>query len=61
VSRSPGTIAAAVLLPPLGVFWARGAGTEFLVSCVLTLIGFVPGMLFSLWSVLRRDPEPAAA
>lgn len=57
-----GRIAAAVLLPPLGVYLARGAGRDFLISCGLTVLGFVPGVAFALWTVLREGPrEPAAA
>lgn len=62
-----GRIAAAALLPPLGVYLDRGSGSEFLISCGLTLFGFVPGMAYALWIVLRREPghtpsmKPAAA
>lgn len=45
-------IIAAILLPPLGVFLARGIGTAFWVNCLLTLLGFVPGTLHALWVVL---------
>ena len=57
-----GRIAAAVLLPPLGVYLARGPGREFLIACGLTVLGFVPGGVFALWTVLRderRVPAPA--
>ena len=59
MTRSPGTIAAAVLLPPLGAYLATGPGRDFLIACVLTLIGFVPGMVFALWLVF--GPAPALA
>lgn len=60
---TPGTIAAAVLLPPLGVYFRRGAGRDFLIACGLTVLGFVPGAAFALWMVLRRGsaPEPIPA
>jgi uncharacterized membrane protein YqaE (UPF0057 family) len=54
---SPGRIAAAALLPPLGVYWARGPGRDFLIACGLTVLGFLPGMGFALWTVLH-DPQP---
>ncbi|WP_294292173.1 YqaE/Pmp3 family membrane protein [uncultured Sphingomonas sp.] len=52
---------AAVLLPPLGVFLKHGTGRDFWIACALTLIGFLPGVVFSLWIVLRkaRDEAPA--
>ena len=59
---TPGQIAAAVLLPPLGVYLARGAGRDFLIACGLTVLGFLPGMAFALWAVLqpaRAEPVPA--
>ncbi|WP_448662236.1 YqaE/Pmp3 family membrane protein [Sphingomonas sp. CJ20] len=58
----PGHVAAAVLLPPLGVYLARGPGRDFGIACGLTVFGFVPGMAFALWSVLRAEPgTPATA
>lgn len=56
---SPGRIAAALLLPPLGVYLARGAGRDFLIGCALTVLGYVPGAAFALWTVLR--PATATA
>jgi uncharacterized membrane protein YqaE (UPF0057 family) len=56
-----GQVVAAVLLPPLGVYLARGAGRHFWIACVLTVIAFVPGALFALWSVLSRHDVPATA
>ncbi|WP_326522907.1 YqaE/Pmp3 family membrane protein [Sphingomonas sp.] len=57
MTATPGRIVAALLLPPLGVYLRRGAGAEFWTAVALTLIAFVPGLIFALWSVLR--PEPA--
>jgi len=53
---SVAAVICAVLLPPLGVFLARGLCPAFWVSVVLTLIGWVPGVLFALVAVL----QPAA-
>jgi uncharacterized membrane protein YqaE (UPF0057 family) len=58
---SPGRIAAAALLPPLGVHLARGAGAEFLIACGLTLLGFLPGVAYALWIVLRGEPVRTVA
>ncbi len=55
MSASLGQVAAAILLPPLGVYLARGAGRDFAIACGLTLLGWVPGMVFALWSVLRGE------
>jgi uncharacterized membrane protein YqaE (UPF0057 family) len=45
----------AVLLPPIGVLIVDGIGMVFLVSLVLTCLGYVPGMIFSLIAVLKPD------
>ncbi|WP_404336577.1 YqaE/Pmp3 family membrane protein [Sphingomonas sp. MMS12-HWE2-04] len=63
---TPGRISAAVLLPPLGTYLARGPGRDFLITCGLTVLGFVPGAAYALWSVVRREGvaerlEPAKA
>lgn len=50
-----GTLIAAVLLPPLGVFLGRGLGRDFWIAVVLTLIGWVPGVVFVLVALLRPD------
>jgi uncharacterized membrane protein YqaE (UPF0057 family) len=58
--RRPGPIVAAILLPPLGTYLAKGPGRDFLITCGLTVLGFLPGVCFALWSVLR-DRAPAEA
>jgi len=62
MAARPGPVVAAVLLPPLGTYLAKGAGRDFWITCGLTVLGFVPGVVFALWSVLRdSSPKPAAA
>lgn len=41
--------ALAVLLPPLSVGLSRGGGTRVMVSLVLTLLGWLPGVVHALW------------
>jgi uncharacterized membrane protein YqaE (UPF0057 family) len=61
MSTPAGTIGAAVLLlPPLGVYLAEGAGRHFAIACVLTVLAFVPGIVFALWAVLS-GPQLATA
>ncbi|MHA6723228.1 YqaE/Pmp3 family membrane protein [Sphingomonas sp. RS2018] len=59
MSVSPVQIVAAVLLPPLGVFLKRGGGRDFWIAVVLTLVGWLPGVVFALWSVLRSEAVTA--
>nr|QEG58816.1 multiple fission protein 1 [Crypthecodinium cohnii] len=35
------------LLPPLGVFWRFGLGTEFVIATALTICGYVPGVIYA--------------
>ena len=39
------TIILNILLPPLAVFLKHGVGTTFLVSIILTIIGWLPGVI----------------
>ncbi len=54
-----GTILAALLLPPLGVWLTEGLGLTFWVALALTCFGWLPGAAFALYTVLRsRDTGP---
>ncbi|TDO06202.1 MULTISPECIES: YqaE/Pmp3 family membrane protein [Halomonas] len=39
----------AVLLPPLAVGLAQGGGARIAASLVLTLLGWLPGVVYALW------------
>ncbi|PYE80283.1 uncharacterized membrane protein YqaE (UPF0057 family) [Winogradskyella epiphytica] len=43
------TIIISILLPPLAVFLKSGLGTQFLISLLLTLIGWLPGIIYALY------------
>ena len=45
----------AVLLPPLGVFLKVGLGLHFWLSIVLTLLGYIPGLVHAIWIIARDD------
>ncbi|MBD1568738.1 YqaE/Pmp3 family membrane protein [Aliivibrio sp. S10_S31] len=42
-----------VLLPPLGVFFAKGVGKDLLINIILTLLFWIPGMIHALWVTTR--------
>ena len=48
-------ILAAVLLPPLGVFLKEGLARNFWIDVLLTCLGYVPGIVFALVIVLRKQ------
>jgi uncharacterized membrane protein YqaE (UPF0057 family) len=44
-----------LLIPPLGVFLQVGFGLHFWLNIVLTLIGYVPGLIHAIWVIFFRD------
>lgn len=38
-----------ILLPPLAVLLNRGLGLHFLLNILLTLIGWLPGVIHAFW------------
>lgn len=42
----------AILLPPLGVFVQEGLNANFWISVVLTLLGYIPGIIWALYILL---------
>ncbi len=45
---------AAIFIPPLGVFLQVGIGTDFWINIVLTLFGYVPGIIHAVWIILSK-------
>lgn len=44
----------AILLPPLGVFLQVGIGKHFWLNIILTLLGYIPGIVHAVWIIARR-------
>jgi uncharacterized membrane protein YqaE (UPF0057 family) len=40
-----------VLVPPLGAFFTVGLRAGFWVNVVLTLLGFIPGLVHAVWLI----------
>lgn len=43
-----------VLIPPLGVFLQVGIGIDFWINIVLTLFGYIPGLIHAIWIIARK-------
>ena len=43
-----------VFLPPLGVLIKDGLGASFIINCLLTLLGFIPGVIHAWFVILRK-------
>ncbi len=43
----------ALLLPPLGVFLQVGLGLQFWINVLLTLLGYIPGIIHALYVIVK--------
>jgi len=41
----------AILLPPVAAFLQVGLSTHFWINLILTLLGWLPGMIHALWLI----------
>jgi len=44
----------AIILPPLGVFLQVGLGKHFWINILLTLLGYIPGVIHALYIILKK-------
>jgi uncharacterized membrane protein YqaE (UPF0057 family) len=44
---------AAILLPLLGVFLQVGIGKHFWISVLLTLLDYIPNILYAVWVITK--------
>lgn len=47
-------IICAIILPPLGVFLEVGITTHFWINIILTLLGFIPGIVHAVWVIAKK-------
>ncbi len=38
-----------IILPPLGVLLGKGFGWAFILNILLTLLGYIPGLIHAFW------------
>lgn len=43
-----------LFVPPLGVLLEAGLGKHFFINLVLTLFGWLPGVVHAIWVMTRR-------
>lgn len=46
-----------IILPPVGVFLQVGLTGHFWINVILTLLGYIPGIIHALYVILKY-PEP---
>lgn len=44
----------AILLPPLAVALVDGIGGPFILSIILTILFYIPGLIYALWRIFRK-------
>ncbi|MDP9350968.1 MAG: YqaE/Pmp3 family membrane protein [Chloroflexota bacterium] len=47
-------VVVSVLLPPVGVFLTVGFGLHFWLNILLTLLGYIPGLVHAIWIIASR-------
>lgn len=43
-----------VIIPPLGVFLQVGFGKHFWLNILLTILGYIPGVVHAVYIIARR-------
>jgi uncharacterized membrane protein YqaE (UPF0057 family) len=46
-------IIAAIILPPLGVFLQVGLSVHFWINIILTILGYIPGIIHALYIIIK--------
>tara|TARA_R110002095_G_scaffold142965_1_gene123797 strand:- start:9189 stop:9395 length:207 start_codon:yes stop_codon:yes gene_type:complete len=44
----------AIILPPVGVLLQVGLGMHFWLNIVLTLCGYIPGLVHAVWVIAKK-------
>jgi uncharacterized membrane protein YqaE (UPF0057 family) len=44
----------AIILPPLGVFLEVGLTGAFWLNILLTILGFIPGIIHAVWVITKK-------
>ena len=47
-------IIASILLPPVGVFLQVGIGGHFWLNILLTILGYIPGIVHAIWVIAKK-------
>lgn len=44
-----------LIIPPVGVFLTVGLGLHFWLNILLTLLGYIPGLVHAIWIIASND------
>ncbi len=48
-------IVLAIVLPPVGVFFAYGISSTLLINIGLTILGWIPGVIHAFWAISKKS------
>jgi uncharacterized membrane protein YqaE (UPF0057 family) len=43
-----------IIIPPLGVFLQVGIGVQFWINILLTILGYIPGVIHAIYIIVTR-------
>lgn len=43
-----------IIIPPLGVYLQVGLTGQFFLNILLTILGYVPGLIHAVWIIFTR-------
>ena len=46
-----------ILLPPVGVFMTYGISSTLLINVLLTILGYVPGVIHAVWAITKHEEK----
>lgn len=44
-----------IFLPPVGIFLTYGLSATLLINILLTLLGWVPGIIHAVWAIAKHE------
>ena len=44
-----------IILPPVGVFLQVGLSGQFFLNVLLTILGYIPGVIHAIYIIVTRD------
>ncbi len=48
-------IIASIIIPPVGVFLQVGLGRHFWLNILLTMLGYIPGLVHAIWIIAKEE------
>ncbi|MBW4658303.1 MAG: YqaE/Pmp3 family membrane protein [Drouetiella hepatica Uher 2000/2452] len=46
-----------ILIPPVGVFMTYGLSTTLVINILLTILGWLPGVIHAVWAIAKHEEK----